>query len=135
MAELIVRLVDNVNPDPAEDLRSSWKRGHVIAVQEDGYDWGRKEDIRKWIASGETKATWHGMTALILIPGVPKADVEYLLQSVYDALSLEGLLARRRSWRAKLDILPQPVKNTLARDFLFTATKAQWDAVVEYVGL
>jgi hypothetical protein len=105
MAELLIRILDHIHPDPPTDLAGAWKRGFVINIEEDGFDWGRREDIRKWIASGETKQTWHGKTALILIPTIPKADVEYLLESLYDVVGEESIIVRRRSWRSNLGYL------------------------------
>ena len=42
MAELLVRVVDKVNPDFYMDCQCT-KRGDVIVVQEDGWKWGREE--------------------------------------------------------------------------------------------
>lgn len=43
MAELLVRLVDKVNADPALDAGCT-KRGDVIVVKEDGWPWGDREN-------------------------------------------------------------------------------------------
>ena len=41
MAELLIRLADTTNPDPAKDARGCWKRGDVVEVRPDGFRHGR----------------------------------------------------------------------------------------------
>ena len=43
MAELLVRNVDKVNPNDFELNTQCLKRGDVVVVQEDGWDWSPKE--------------------------------------------------------------------------------------------
>lgn len=44
MAEALIFMGNNVNPDPRLDARSSFKRGHIIIVKPDGHRWGKEED-------------------------------------------------------------------------------------------
>lgn len=45
--ELLVKLTDNTHIDPAKDLRC-WKRGDVVAIMEDGHQWGLEEGPPKF---------------------------------------------------------------------------------------
>lgn len=57
MAELLVRVVDKVNPnDPYLDAKCT-KRGDVICVQPDGWVWGREE---------QTNPEWR----IVRVPGL-----------------------------------------------------------------
>lgn len=134
MAEILLYLKDNTHPDPQEDERGCWKRGYIVSVKPDGGPWARKESIEVWIAQGGTKQDWHGVTAIIKIPDATVADVQHLIQTVNET---DGtmLTNRRRAWRSNLDLLPVPIRNTIYKDFIYTTTKAQWDAVQEWVGV
>lgn len=44
MAELLIRLKNNTNPDPAKD-RMCYKRGDIVVVMPDGHHWGRAEGL------------------------------------------------------------------------------------------
>ena len=135
MAELLLHLKDNVHPDPQKDLRGSYKRGFIVRVEEDGFAWSRKESIEQWVAEGNDPDDWHGITAIIKIPGVSKADVQYVTESLYDVIGEDSVTVRRRGWRARLDQLPRPIMNQIDRDYVYTATAAQWNAVIEYLGV
>lgn len=134
MAECLTRLTDTNHADPVRDL-TAWKAGHVILVEEDGHAWRPGEDIRAWVAAGNPVDSWHGNTGLILIPGVPADDVRYLMQSLYDAISLETLLVRRRNWKCDLDLIPTPLRNQLFREYVLEVTQAQFNAAVQYLGV
>ena len=135
MAELQIQMRDQVDPNPAVDL-TRYKRGYVVMIQPDGGPWGEYDSIEVWVARGNAKAAWPGNTALIKIPGVSVEEVQYLLESLHDALELHPTtVIRRRNWKCDLNLLPQPVKNTLNKDFVYTATRAQFDAAVTYLGV
>lgn len=133
MAEIILYLKDISDPDPARDLRA-WKRGYHLRVEEDGYPWATKESIEAWVAAGNDAADWHGVTAIIKIPGVPKADLDYLLESLTDVIGEATVLVRKRSWRADLTQLPPPILHAIERDYVYTASSSQWNVVLEYLG-
>lgn len=65
MAELLVKTYDQINSDPYLDVGCD-KRGFVITVQEDGYQWGEGEK-----SSGEF--------IVLKVPGVPADDFHSLL--------------------------------------------------------
>jgi len=44
MAELLIRLKNNTNPDPVKD-RMCYKRGDVVVVMPDGHPWGNSEGL------------------------------------------------------------------------------------------
>lgn len=135
MAELLLQLVDQTNPEPARDLLDSFKRGMTILIKPDGGPWGRMESIEVWVADGNDPDDWHRQTAIIKIPAASEEDVSYLLESASSVIDEQLVTTRRRSWRSNLDALPVPVRNTIDRDFVYTTTKMQWDAIAEYLGL
>lgn len=45
MAELLIFAQDNVHSDPVKSERGCHKRGDIISVRPDGFEWGRKELI------------------------------------------------------------------------------------------
>ena len=97
MAEILVKAGDQ-SPHPAH-----FKDGDVVTVKDDGHTWGRCQSIDVWVAeglqgkitttneitketvtvdtSGETADTWPGGFDIIRIPGAPKEDYYYLLET------------------------------------------------------
>lgn len=135
MCELLLQLVSHVNPDPAQDLAGSGKRGYVVHIEDDGFAWGVMESIEAWVAKGFDPDGFPGTFAIIKIPGTPKADMEYLIQSLNDLMEEQQIVVRKRAWHCNMDLLPVPIRNQIDRNYVYTATKAQIDAVIEYLGL
>ena len=134
MAELIVQLVDETSPDPVKNLQR-YKKGYIVEIKEDGGPWGYMESIEKWVSTGHNIDGWHGLTGLIKIPGVPAADVQYLVECLFDFLEdVPTTMLRRRNWKGDLSLLPTPLRNKLLREFVLTVTKNQWDVAVVYLG-
>jgi hypothetical protein len=44
MAEILIRAIDNVNPDNELD-KGCYKKGHPVAVMDDGHAWGSGETL------------------------------------------------------------------------------------------
>lgn len=82
MAEMLVRVVDKVNPDdPRKDARLT-KRGDVIVVQPDGWAWTATELAGDpWI--------------VVKVPGVPESDLSAYLMEEPEDLARPKLLQRR----------------------------------------
>jgi len=99
MCELLVRLVDKVNDDPELDLQCL-KRGDVVTIQEDGWNWSERE---------RTNPDW----MIIKVPGVSISTFEYLLVPEPDDLS--DLKHLRRRWnQINLESVALPVGARMA---------------------
>lgn len=109
MAELLVRVVDKVNPDFYKNIQCT-KRGDVILVQPDGWTWGKKE---------LSNPDWR----ILALPGVDPADLSGLLARELptdpktDPKTWPKTLQRRAF---KLDLDHQDVTDAGLRDFFDT---------------
>lgn len=89
MAELLIRVVDKVNADPALDVRCT-KRGDVIVVCEDGWPWGTEERRLP-------------IYRLLSIPGVPATELQGLTAEQPARTADPAELRRRRHFGLDLD--------------------------------
>lgn len=48
MAELLIKAVDAFNPDPTKDRRGCYKKGDVVCVRPDGWEWGKEERTKRF---------------------------------------------------------------------------------------
>jgi hypothetical protein len=83
MCELLVRVVDKVNPNcPYADAQCT-KRGDVIVVVEDGWQWGREE---------VNNPTYQ----IVRVPGVPAEQAaSFLSQEIGDSPVKSKMLRKR----------------------------------------
>jgi hypothetical protein len=95
MAQLLIKAVDAVNPDPDTDKRGCYKRGMIVEVREDSAPRGTAE-------------AWPAF-AWIIIPGIPAETVRKYMQPELSALT--GDVTRRRRWQIRWSDLPQAVRN------------------------
>ena len=118
MAELLVKAVDAIHPDPDKDARGCYKRGDPVVVQEDGHVWGAREGLPRFV--------------IIKIPGVPADRLRAFLEpdEAVDEFSGERLPRIRRRWRALVDDLPAQFKRSLRDTGTVTVT---WTQVRSYV--
>ena len=86
MAELLIKAVDATADDPETD-KGCYKRGDVVIIRPDGWEWGQAERPPKFF--------------VLRVPGLSVEDAEELTQLDVDS-SLESL-PRRRSWHVMLD--------------------------------
>lgn len=121
MAELLVKAKHTLYGD-VEKQKGIWRRGDVIDVRPDGFEWGRQEYKANWIASGETPESWHGQTFLVKIPGVAVAKVETILEGEDDE---SGKILRRRKKYLAVDATPQQIKDKVGNDYEITVTPLQ----------
>ena len=75
MAEILIKVGDQ-SPHPAH-----FKDGDVVAVQDDKHQWGRCESLDVWLSEGLKEDEWPGGFDIIRIPGTPKEDYYYLLET------------------------------------------------------
>jgi len=110
MCELLIRVIDKVNNDTRLNYQCT-KRGDVIVVVEDGWNWTEKE---------LKNPDWR----IIKLPGVPVATLSYLTQAEHEmyndgvekelALKKSTLLKRVRRLNVDLTNLPKAIKDYLA---------------------
>jgi hypothetical protein len=104
MAEILFMNRTN-GPDAAH-----WKIGDIVAVKEDGHEWGLEESKSKWIAAGRIGAEWTGAFFLLKLPGVTVAQVEQFLADFPAATATQG---GRRLWRFNVESLTANQLNSL----------------------
>ncbi len=93
MCELLVRVKDKASdPDPTKDAMIS-KRGHVIAICEDGWAWSAAErDNPEW--------------AIVRVPGVTRDRYGMMLAPAVDGASIEKKVLARRAFTLDLAKVP-----------------------------
>ncbi len=95
MCEMLVRVVDKVNDDPYLDVQCT-KRGDVIAIQPDGWVWGR-EELRN--------PDWR----IVKVPGVSVTQAAaFLGPELNTDPANPSRMLRRRAFRLDVDALPDP---------------------------
>jgi len=134
MAELLIKLIDHIHPDPGKNRRGAYKKGMIIISFDDGHVWGRNESKQQWIADGNSAETWHGKTFILKLPNISLSKVSDLAldQDVDDAgapmpLESDGKPQsyRRRNWQLLVDLLPTPLDIQLASDGEITIPENQ----------
>jgi hypothetical protein len=90
--ELLVRVVDKVNPsDPAKN-RQLTKRGDVIAAFPDGHQWGTQE---------RANPDWR----IIRVSGMTQVEAESFLSPEHPPDLVNRYVLRKRSKKIDLDVL------------------------------
>lgn len=115
MAELLVRVVDKVHPtDPDKNLQCT-KKGDVIWICPDGWNWGREE-----LANPE----WR----IMKMPGVDPATLWDMLDADISYIGGQGFIKRKRVRAYNLD---GPLATSLiASGQVITLTPVQVSAVL-----
>lgn len=112
MAQLLVRTVDGENAQ-------RYMRGDVVAVFEDGHQFGRMESLTVWVAEGRDPKGWPGGFAIVQIAGLTVAQAA--------AYVAEGN-GTRRGHKVDLDAIERRTVGS-GRDTLNTQgqIKRNWD--------
>jgi len=123
MAELLVKVSDNVHKDATKDLRGSYKRGDILEIRDNGFAWGRIIRSRRWY--------------LIKVPDVSADSLrEFTLAHNEPALDPLGTLVddlgrtRRRRYHLKLGDLPAGKRGELGDRNGTTLTNAEFRTVL-----
>ncbi len=74
MCELLVKAVDATHPDPEINLSGCYKRGDVVVIKEDGFNWG--------IGERDTN-----VFEVVKMPGVPVDDMKHMLYSNNESIA------------------------------------------------
>lgn len=142
MAELLVKKIDFVNPDPEIDRIGAWKSGMVIVVQENNHLWGIKESKQAWIAAGNNGADWHDKTFILKLPTKTVLSVQTFLQEQYvddsgnstDSADGTKNRYRRREWHFEWTQIPQSMIDTInSTGELTLSTNGQINQVKAYM--
>lgn len=127
MAELLIKAVNATHSDPLKDARGCYKRGDVVGVAPNGWNWGAKElhppaDGGKFVVLKITDVTrqqvinWVRNNWGTEIDGIDfDADGETPL--------------RRRRVRIDVDLVPNNVRNAMNNTGQYTTT---WAAIRQY---
>lgn len=75
MAEILIRITDQ-GPD-----LNAFRDGDPIVVKDDGWVWGRCEDLRVWVAEGNLAADWPGNSFILKLTNTTASQVFDFVQA------------------------------------------------------
>lgn len=102
MCELLICVVDKVHPDLYVDANHCFKRGDVIAVEEDDHVWGREE-----LAHPDWK--------IVKVSGVSRNHATGFIAPEYDEhLHTQSRVLQARAFRYDLDARPTDYASLMA---------------------
>lgn len=117
MAEFLIFARDVVNPDPEKD-KGCPKRGDIIDVREDGFEWGKKERLPDFY--------------FIKIPGLSvtgTAQYKFPEGGIIGQAS-PNVVLKFRLWKTNVDVVPSAIKNTLLSTGKVTVN---WSQIKSYI--
>lgn len=85
MAELLIKAVDAVHPDPRVDRAGCYKRGDLVVVSPDEHPWGAEE---------RNPAKFR----IVRVTGAPAEVLSKYLEPETDPADTEGSSLTRRRW-------------------------------------
>jgi len=103
MAELLVMAVSK------GAAAGHWKRGDIVYIAPDGWNWGTHEFLGAWTAAGNSAATFPGNHVVIKVPGVSVAKLQHLKAD----LMTGGQMTGRSLWQVAVASLPANIKTLL----------------------
>lgn len=124
MAELLFAAVGRTNPnlDSDTDQAANPKRGDLIDVQDNGFNWGKDELLPP--AQG-------GLFCRVIISDVTRAQVFNFAQNKWGRLPLPLKTSTYASWFGiKIGTLPNSVLNQLNNNGVYTN---DWATIRQYV--
>jgi hypothetical protein len=111
MCELLIRVRDKVNEDDPYLDAQCLKRGDVVVVVEDGWQWGRQE---------LSNPDWR----ILQLPNVSVMQAQaFLGQEVNDDPAQPSRVLRRRGWAFGLGSLPAALRAWIDDDSRKTPTR------------
>jgi hypothetical protein len=122
MAEILVKAVDAIHPDPVKDLRGCYKRGDVIGVAPNGWAWGALEQLAP--VNG-------GQFVIVKITDVTRTQVLNWVRNNWQC-EIDGVDSNVRRRRVRIDtqLLPASVRNALNNTGQYSTT---WAAIRQYL--
>lgn len=113
MAELLIKAISSTNPDPVKDQRGCYKRGDIVDVRPDGFEWGKEEGLPTFVK--------------VKIPGLAVSTLKQFMESEKGdgvVIPLETTV-RRRKWNILINDIPSQIKQTLQTAGEVTVTLSQ----------
>jgi len=103
MAEIFLKLKATSHSDPDRDREGCYKRGMIVTVQQDGFDWGR------------LSISFYPAACIIKIPGLAVEKIEDLTSpQMEDDSGISQIDPyRRRQWILNIDDIPNGLKQTV----------------------
>lgn len=127
MAELLIKAVNATHADAGKDQRGSYKRGDIVDVRPDGYEWGRLELLPP--AQG-------GVFVIVAIADVTVDQVRNFVQNRWGCqpdgphVDANKQTLRRRKVQIDISSVPAGVRNTLNQTGRYQTT---WSAIRQFV--
>jgi hypothetical protein len=125
MAELLIYASNNLSGDTETD-KGRYRKGDIVVVKDDGWQWGRMESKAVWIAEGRVASEWPKTFVLLKITG---ATVAQVLSLIDPDMTGEVMNARRLRF-IDVDATPAQIKDKIGSDYEATVTKA---AIKNYI--
>jgi len=134
MAEFLIKAVSTIHADVTKSQRGCYKRGDIVDLRPDGFEWGRLEGLApkdggQFVVVKVVGVTVDqvrtfaenklGILATLIIPETSGTDV-----------SGNPLVTKRRRIRLDVDLLPAGVRDTLNNTGSYSTT---WAAIKAYL--
>lgn len=119
MSEFLFKRRDNANDDPVID-RACYKRGDLVAIQPNGWPWGKEE---------HPSTSSNPNFFLVKVPDVNLSE-NRITQLLRLDEALDGTLLSRALYRAEIDAIPAAIRNQLVTTGIVTVTWAQIRAYI-----
>lgn len=113
MAEFLIKAVDATQSDPTKDAAGCYKRGDIVVVKPDGWEWGAEERLPRFVQ--------------VKVSGL---SVARALKLISPAIDGGGLMIRRRLYQVVLSELPAGVRTQLATTGRYETTLAAVESFV-----
>ncbi len=112
MAEFLIKAIDVTHLDPVKDKAGCYKRGDIVVVKLDGWQWGKLEGPPKFV--------------IVKIPGMTVEEAQKYIESEKDTSDPENpVVLTRRKFKFHIDDTPPEIKNELENKGIATMTKIQ----------
>ncbi len=137
MAEILIKNIAPDRPDmtPGDREARIVPLDGVVAVRENGHEWGAGETMAAYISAGGTPETYHWNFLLLRVPGVGAVFLQDMIQPVLEPImpgdpdyyvdADEADRWRRthlREWRLDLSKFSPPQRQKLTEDAELTIT-------------
>lgn len=109
MCEFLIKARDASNHDPTKDARGCYKRGDIVDVQANGFQWGTEESLPRFV--------------VVQVTDLGVARARQLISPDVDATDpLNRIIRRRRLYNVVMAELPAGVRNQLATTGRYVTT-------------
>lgn len=126
MAELLIRMIDNVTTSSNNDQNMVYSKGDVVAVKPDGFGWGEKECLPDFLVvkiHGSVEEYLHLLEPEYDKETPSKEEVDAMVKNLTDEEAdvffenirddLEQKVVQRRSRRVRVESIPKSEINEI----------------------